>query len=190
VPAASLTNADSDFGSTPTLFTATINGTTRSMLGVSNKNGLYYAFDRTNLSAGPLWSVQIAASGESPDGGQGTISPSAWDGTSLYVAGTKTTINGSTCTGSVSALDPATGNFEWQDCLNTGAVLGAVMASPTLVTVATNKTMYVLAASSGAVLFQYTDPSSSTFFWGPPTVANGMVFAGNADGTLYAFHLP
>ncbi|MGH2516895.1 MAG: PQQ-binding-like beta-propeller repeat protein, partial [Ktedonobacterales bacterium] len=39
---------DGDFGSTPTLFTATIGGVSRSLLGIVGKNGLYYAFDRTN----------------------------------------------------------------------------------------------------------------------------------------------
>ncbi|HEU5228236.1 MAG TPA: PQQ-binding-like beta-propeller repeat protein, partial [Ktedonobacteraceae bacterium] len=34
---------DDDFGSTPTLFTATIGGTVHRMIGLVNKNGIYYA---------------------------------------------------------------------------------------------------------------------------------------------------
>src|SRR5579859_302804 len=47
---------DSDFGSTPTFFSANIGGKLRQMLGVPDKNGVYYAFNRASLSAGPLWS--------------------------------------------------------------------------------------------------------------------------------------
>ena len=43
---------DSDFVATPTLFTATINGAARSLVGAANKNGIFYALDRTNLAAG------------------------------------------------------------------------------------------------------------------------------------------
>lgn len=53
---------DSDFGSTPTLFQARINGIQHKMIGLINKNGIYYAFDRSNIAAGPLWQDQLALS--------------------------------------------------------------------------------------------------------------------------------
>src|SRR5205807_373687 len=105
--------ADSDFGATPTLFTATVGGKTTYMVGAVNKNGRYYALDRTNLAAGPLWTAPIST-------GQVNISSSAWDGTSLYVAGQKTVIGGVNCLSSVRALNPATGSFTWQACFNDG----------------------------------------------------------------------
>src|SRR5947209_8775599 len=37
---------DTDFGSTPTLFHATIGGTDTPLVGVPNKNGIYYTFNR------------------------------------------------------------------------------------------------------------------------------------------------
>ena len=46
---------DGDFGGTPTLFTATIDGVRRRLVGAASKNGFYYAFDRTNLASGPVW---------------------------------------------------------------------------------------------------------------------------------------
>jgi outer membrane protein assembly factor BamB len=119
VPAAQMGD-DSDFGDTPTLFTTVVNGVTRAMLGVANKNGYYYALDRTKLSAGPLWSQPLAVGGECPDCGDGSISPSAWDGTTVYVAAGNTTINGTACTSSVSAVNPATGAFTWRRCLTSG----------------------------------------------------------------------
>ena len=86
--------SDGDFGDTPTIFTATLNGTTHRLIGVANKNGIYYALDEANIAAGPVWQDSIAVPGSGPEGGQGSISPSAWDGTNLYVAGGNTTITG------------------------------------------------------------------------------------------------
>jgi hypothetical protein len=83
---------DSDFGDTPTVFTATIGATIHLLVGVANKNGIYYALDEANISSGPVRQQHIANSGQGPVGGQGSISPSAWDGTNLYVVSTGTQI--------------------------------------------------------------------------------------------------
>jgi outer membrane protein assembly factor BamB len=183
------TGGDTDFGSTPTLFTAVVNGVTRQMIGVANKNGFYYALDRTRLSAGPIWSEQFAVGGDCPDCGDGSISPSAWDGATLYVAAGTTTINGTTCDSSVSAINPATGAFVWRDCLTTGPVLGAVLASPGLVFVDSRAAAHVYDASNGNSLFQYQDTTGSSYFYAAPQLANGIFYAANADGNLYAFGL-
>src|SRR5215469_11552532 len=184
VPAALLTD-DSDFGSTPTLFTAVIGGMPHAMIGVANKNGYYYALDRTDLSAGPVWSVQLAVGGACPDCGDGSISPSAFDGTLLYAAGGTTTINGTTCTSSVAAINPANGTFAWQRCFTTGPILGAVFAAPGIIVTDTQTSVNVLSASTGITLFQYQDGSSSSYFYGAPIIAGGMLYAPNADGNLY-----
>src|SRR5215475_4095399 len=60
LPANQRPTRDSDFGSTPTLFTARIGGVVHQMLGLQNKNGVYYAFDRSAISSGPLWQRQMA----------------------------------------------------------------------------------------------------------------------------------
>lgn len=182
-------DGDSDFGNTPTLFSAAVNGGTRQMVGVANKNGNYYAFDRTKIGAGPTWTVSLARGGDCPDCGDGSISPSAFDGTTLYVAAGNTTINNVSCTSSVSALDPATGAFKWRHCITTGPTLGAVMATPGLVTVSSQKEVYVLDATTGNVLFSYTDTSPATYFFSAPNIAGGMLYAANDDGNLYAFGL-
>ena len=189
VPASQLGAGDSDFGNTPTLFTATVNGVTRAMIGVANKNGYYYAFDRTQLSAGPLWSDSLATGGECPDCGDGSISPSAFNGSTLFVAAGNTTINGTSCTSSISAIDPATGAFVWRRCLTTGPTLGAVVASPGLVVADSRSAVNVLDAATGNTLFQYADTSSSSYFFSAPAISNGMLYAPNDDGNLYAFGL-
>ena len=176
---------DGDFGSTPTFFSATINGTQHNMLGLINKNGIYYAFDRANISAGPLWQVKLAAAAN----GSGTINnvaSSAWDNTNLYAVGAQTTIKGTTCPGSLRALNPASGAFLWQDCLNQ-LPLDPVISVPGLVVVGFGNTFNVDNASNGNVLFTFQDTTTKSNFQGAATILNGVLYEGNNDGNLYAF---
>ena len=54
VPTSEQTFGDEDFGGTPTLFTATINGVQRQLVGAIDEDGLFFAWDRSDLAAGPL----------------------------------------------------------------------------------------------------------------------------------------
>lgn len=180
---------DSDFGTTPTLFHATINGVSHELVGMQNKNGKYYTFDRANIGTGPLWRATIAVGGACPQCGQGGISPSAWDGKTLYVAGGNTTINGSSCQGSLRALNPATGAFLWEHCLSSGPVLGAVTAVPGVLAVGQGTYLMVVAASTGQTLFRYQDTNSGSLYYGAASISNGVLYIGNQDGLLSAFGL-
>ena len=179
---------DSDFGSTPTLFQATIGGVLHKMLGLLNKNGIYYALDRTNLSAGPLWQVSVATPGTSPDKGKGSISSSSWDGTNLYVATGKTVLQGANCAGSLRALNPVDGTLIWAQCIP-GRVLAPVITVPGLVVVVGGTHMYVEDATTGNILFSFRDAKTNSNFWGAATISNGVLYQGNMDGNLYAFGL-
>ena len=173
--------SDSDFGSTPTLFQATINSIPHEMVGAVSKSGYYYAFDRTNISAGPIWQKQLSM-------GKSNISPSAWDGTTLYAASSRTTIKGQSCNGSVRALDPSTGAHLWEFC-TPDKVTGAVTLVPGLVIVGAGKYLFVLNAKTGQQLFMYHDQTSGSFFYGAASVSNGVLYIGSKDGTLFAFGL-
>jgi polyvinyl alcohol dehydrogenase (cytochrome) len=178
---------DSDFGSTPTLF-KTSTGTL--MVGVANKNGTYYAFDRSHIAAGPIWRAQVAQAGQCPQCGAGSISPSAWDGTSLYVGGGKTSIGGKTCPGSVRKLNPDDGSFLWQHCMGNGPVLGSVTATSSgIVTAAQGNSVIVMNASNGKTVARLTDNKPGSLLYGGPTISNGIVFEGNLDGNLYAYSI-
>ena len=180
VPALQQTT-DSDFGSTPTLFTATINGTATPMVGAVNKNGMYYAFTRGALSSGPVWSARIANGGGALTG---SLSSSAWDGTQIYAAGGATTINGLTCKGSLRALDPATGQFHWQTCFPGGAVVGAVAAVPGLVVVGEGRTIAAVSASTGTIVSSYRESNAGLL--GEPTLSNGVLYMADSAGNIYA----
>ena len=157
------------------------------MVGLQNKNGVYYAFERSSLSNGPAWKTQIANRGECPECGTGNISSSAWDGNYLYVAGGNTTINGVKCQGSVQALQPDTGNITWRNCLHSGPVIAAVTAVPGVVFLGQGAYFMGFDASTGNTLFSYQDTNSNSNFWGPASISNGVAYIGNQDGTLFAF---
>ena len=180
-------NSDSDFISSPSLFTATIAGSAHRMVGVANKNGIYYALDEANLAHGPVWELTVATNGGCPQCGNGSISPSAWDGTNLYVAGGNTTINGQNCKGGLRALNPATGAVVWAQCMPEGPVLSAVSAVPGVVAVTEGTAIWLMATSDGHSLFKALDNSKGSFYEAAPTIANGVVYTANSDGNFFAY---
>lgn len=175
--------SDGDFGATPTLFNATIGGTSHKMIGLINKNGIYYAFDRTTISTGPLWQKRLAAP-TSPY--ENNISSSAWNGSYLYASGAATTIKGKKCQGSLQALNPASGAFIWQDCLSQNA-LDPVIAVPGLAEIGDGTSFIIVNSSTGAHLFTFQDMSAKSNFWTAGSISNGVLYVGNKDGKLYAF---
>ena len=178
--------SDADFGSVPTLFS----GGGKSLVGVANKNGVFYAFDRTNIAAGPVWTQQVATnSGSCPQCDNGSISPAVWDGSTLYVGGGQITINGTVCKGSVNALNPATGAFKWQHCLQSGPVLGSLVGINGVVVATQGSWINGLNMSTGAAIFHYQDTASGATYYSPVCIANGYMFAANLDGSFVAFGL-
>jgi polyvinyl alcohol dehydrogenase (cytochrome) len=178
-------STDGDFGSTATLFTATISGVVHQMVGLLNKNGIYYAFDRTTISAGPLWQVQLATPATNFEN---NVSSSAWDGSQLYISAASTTINGSMCAGSLRALNPASGAFNWEDCL-AADVLGPVTAVPGVAEVGSGTSFILIDTQTGNQLFSFQDTSTGSQFMGPGSISGGVLYQGNADDYLYAFGL-
>lgn len=152
---------DSDFGASPTQFTATLDGTPTAVVGACNKNGTYYALKIAALTAGPIWSHYM---------GVGECDAAAvWDGRNLIAAGAgTTTIGGTTYKGSVQSLNPATGVPVWQTGLP-----GSVIGSPTedgagLVAAqvygpASATGVFLLNAETGAVVDKIPLPNSPLF---------------------------
>ena len=177
---------DTDFGTTPTLFSATINGTLTKLVGAPNKNGIFYAMKRDALGNGPVWEKTIANGGDCPQCGNGSISPPGWDGTNLYVAGGDTTINGSSCAGSLRALNPANGNFRWEKCFNSGPVLGAVSLVRGVAFVGQGSVLVAVATAHGKTLFNY---DTGAQIYEGASISNGIVYIGSTNANMYAFGL-
>jgi polyvinyl alcohol dehydrogenase (cytochrome) len=151
---------DSDFGAGANLFTATIHGQPKDLVGAGQKSGTYWAFDAD--TGATVWSTRVGSGGHLGGIHWGT----ATDGTRIYtennyegtepfpIGGMGPQAGQMAATGVWSALDPSSGEILWQ------------IANP------------VLAA-----------PLNGASCNGPVAVTNGVLFAGSMDmaGTMFAF---
>ena len=176
----SAANADSDWGDSPILFT---DGNGRAMVAGIDKNGFLYAFDRSNLALGPIWSEQIAIGGICPTCGDASVASMAFAQGLLYVAGGNTTIAGLGYPGAVRAINPTTGAVVWARGL-AGPVIPALAYDNGMVFAGSGPRLEVLDAGTGARLFSY---STSGAIYSPPSISGGTVFIGSGDGNVYAF---
>jgi outer membrane protein assembly factor BamB len=196
VPASQQTG-DADFGASPTIFSADLNGTTTAMVGACDKNGIYYALRQGHLHAGPVWERRIAvAYGTKPNPGGQCDAAAIWDGKKLIEAGgNATVINGVTYQGSVQSLDPATGTPIWQTGIP-GEVIGSptedgagVVAAQIFQSNTGNYGVYLLSAASGAIL-GFISTGSSPIFSQPVFAGNDLLVAGNNTVGLKAYGVP
>jgi outer membrane protein assembly factor BamB len=178
---------DSDFGSSPTEFTAVVGGVTTTMVGSCNKNGIFYALRAGNLAAGPVWSQRLGQP-QSPTGGQ-CDAAAVWDGRRLFAASNNTNINGASFGGSLRRIDPATGAVIWSrglpgpvigsPTLNAGGVLAvgvfARVAGP-----------FLVGASGGALLWTAPNPNGKTFAQSPFT-ASGLYLSTTQNTGITAY---
>jgi len=187
---------DGDWGGSATMFSASINGVTTPMVGMCNKNGVYYAFNQDNLKAGPIWQTQISV--PYPGGTEACLAAAIWDGTRLIEGGgAPTTIGGTTYMGSVQALNPATGAPIWQTGLP-GTVVGSptedgsgVVAAPTLQSSTGTNGVYLLNAATGAILDFIPTPLSSLFGQAIFSGRDLLIGTGSAEGlTAYQITTP
>lgn len=184
---------DLDWGSSPTLFEATLDGVTTQLVGANEKNGIFYAFRAIELEQGPVWSLQVGVTGDL--GTVGTcLAAAIWDSTrkQLLVGSNQTTIQSQTFAGSMRAMDPATGAILWE----TGLTAGPVMGSPTLngggvlaagtynLPSPTANAVYLLDASNGNILT--TIPEISPVF-AQPVFSDTHFLVATSAGILTAY---
>ena len=181
VPSSEL-GPDSDFGGSPTLFSATIGTSTVQLVGACNKNGVYYTLQQGNLAAGPVWRFQAGTPTTVSDR---CDAAAVWDGSNLYIAGNQTVIGGVTYNGSVSSVDPATGTPHWQRGLP-GAVVGTptldgagVLAVPTF----NASELLLIDAATGSVLKTITTGPD----FGQPVFADNMLLFPTKKSGLWAY---
>jgi len=177
---------DSDFGGSPSLFTATLAGVPTLMVGACNKNGVYYAFRRNNLHAGPVWQRKIGTAYGS--GGVHTQCDAAaiWDGSHLFIAGNRTLIKGVTYAGSIREVDPATGAPLWQRGL-TGAPIGAPTLNGSGVLAVSEYSngavLDLINAKNGTVLRSFNTGRD----FGQPVFADALVLMPTQSNGLWAY---
>ncbi len=127
---------DHDFGASPTLFSGVVAGSSSNLVGACNKNGIFYALQRNQLSAGPVWRFRVGE--PSTEAGatsffDACLATAVSDNTKslLFVASNRTAnVDGSSAFGSIRALSPdanPAARVIWDDALPC-----AVLGSPTL----------------------------------------------------------
>jgi outer membrane protein assembly factor BamB len=184
VPTAALPG-DSDFGASPTLFSATVGGTTTPMVGACNKNGHFYAVNAATMTL--AWDFKL-------DRGRGPcLGAAIWDGKRLFVAGNQATVHGTAFLGSVRHMNPATGKAIW----STGLPNGGVLASPSLdgagvIAAATYQPsggkngLYLLDSKTGDILGFYPNPGNAKSS-GQPIFSDGYLIESRQNGlTVYS----
>jgi outer membrane protein assembly factor BamB len=172
---------DGDFGGSPTLFGPD--------LGACNKNGIYYMLLRSSMAL--VWKARIGAQSSSSTPAQ-CDAAAAYDGTYLYIAGTKTTIGSTSYLGSIRRVDPATGSFLWQTGLPDGVIGSPTMNGGGMIGVGTydttapsNDGVFLINASNGHIVRELL-PGHNDF--AQNVFANSMLFAANSTA-LYAYGL-
>ena len=184
---AGLQIADGDFGAGPTLFNSATNVP---MVGAVNKDGVFFAFDRANISK-PVWTLRISPPPGNP------VAPAAFDGSSLYLGGDFANVsaspspngwvpNGTHVGGVLWSVNATTGKVNW-DVVFPGIIYGAPVYANGVVVAAGGHRLSVVDASNGQILFNWT---LSQGYFGAASISHGQIFFGNINGRLYAFHLP
>jgi polyvinyl alcohol dehydrogenase (cytochrome) len=151
---------DWDFGTSPNLFSAAIDGGVRDVVGAGQKSGVYWAIDADTHEL--LWKNQVGPGGHlggihwgaATDGARVYVGVNDELGTAYKLGGAGSQRGTTTSVGSWAALDAVSGKTLWQ------------VANPAM-----------------------TAPLNGASVNGPVAVVNGVVFGGSmdADGMMYAF---
>ena len=185
-----ISNLDDDFGSSPTLFSATINGQVQQLVGACNKNGDFYALEQNALSSGPIW--QDALGNSATGVADACLSTASWDGSHLLITTNSSTINGVTYPAVARELDPATGAILWETPLSVGPVVSISAVNGTGVEAfgtynpGGSNPLTLLNTTTGAQLATYTMGADA----GGPVWADGYLIAASGNGKIYALQPP
>ncbi|MGA2535660.1 MAG: PQQ-binding-like beta-propeller repeat protein, partial [Terracidiphilus sp.] len=206
------TGPDYDFGQGPSEITYSTKHGTKTIIGIGQKSGIYYAFDPDNGNL--LWATQVG-----PGSSLGGMEwGSASDGKRIYVAITNyygIPVPGVGSAGFWAALDPETGAILWRTADPNGAVdLGPLTVANGVVYVpstgqentvaggtgnaATAPTMLALDAATGKVLWNFASGSSTiagaavsdgSVYWGTGYTHLGVPGITGGNNTFYAFKI-
>jgi len=161
--------ADGDFGGSPVFF--------GSYVGACNKNGIFYAVNQATMKV--VWWKRIA---NAAGGMAECLAAPAYNGTDLFLGGSKTTIDGTAYAGSVQERLATNGKLVWATGM-TGSVIGSpALDGGGVLTAGTfggsPAGVFLIDAASGAVIEQLT--TGATF--GQSVFASNRLFTANSNG--------
>ena len=165
---------DYDFGAGPQLFNATINGQNRQLMGIGQKSGFYWVFDRT--TGEPIWKTFVGAANV----GGGIRGEAAVKDGVIYVWSNNAYQDGkdpSQFLITVKALDAATGKNLWVTDQAQPAVgwSAGFLAGDVFFVGSLDGTIQGYNIKDGSVVFKATAPGP---VGSPLLVANNTLFVG------------
>jgi polyvinyl alcohol dehydrogenase (cytochrome) len=177
---------DTDFGTNPILYEATVNGVRRKLVAAGQKSGVFWALDRETGEV--VWSNAVSP-GSALIGG--FLNNGAYDGERIIAAGSR---GSSTAPGSeepndnrrarLVALDPGTGAIIWERQIG-GWVWAPITIANGVGYVAVDTTLQAFDTRTGEKLFTF--PTAGTIT-SAPAVAEGRVHFGS--GVSYFGTIP
>jgi polyvinyl alcohol dehydrogenase (cytochrome) len=191
---------DSDFGTNPILFEATVDGEPRRLLGAGQKSGMFWTLDRETGEV--VWSRQVSG-GSALIGG--VFNNGAYDGERIIVAGNNGTSEGPgsepsngrsrgiaapVTTSVLMAMDPATGDVFWERQLPAW-VWGPITIAGDVGLVCADNTIQAFDVRTGEKLAQIetegTIASGASIAGGRVYFGSGLAYLGTTNGTkVYA----
>ena len=171
---------DSDFGAGPTLFNDSHG---HLFVGATDKNGFFYALNRSNVTTNGSWTPDWA------EWTWGAYSPAAFANGQLFLGGGQL-LTPPYLPGSVWSVDPLNGTPKWETEVN-GVVYGALAYANGLIIAPAGAYLYVLNATNGAILEQLSLPSTPTTqtIEGAPSVEQGRIFYESGDYSTHGLFL-
>jgi hypothetical protein len=153
------TGGDLDFGTTPVIFH---DNQSRVLVGANHKNGVFYTFVLSNISAGPIWQKSTGtAVGMMP-----AYDPNFGSGGTLFIGGSSNRI---------FAVDPATGADRWP-AVTLSAMHGNMAIANGLIFVNTGTSgLRILRESDGSTLRTLVPASAGSSNSGV-AVSNGFIY--------------
>lgn len=169
---------DTDFGTNPILFEATVNGVRRKMLGAGQKSGVFWGLDRETGEV--IWSTAVSP-GTALVGG--FLNNGAYDGERIIASGST---GRSEAPGSedplegnrrsrLVALDPATGAIIWDRQVG-GWTFAPVTVANGVGYLAADKVVQAFDTRTGEKLFSFQTNGTISC---APVVAEGRVYFGS-----------
>lgn len=151
---------DLDFGTTPVAFH---DAAGRNLIGANNKNGVFYAYDRTALGSGPVWQRETGiAVGAMP-----AYDEDAGPGGTLFIMGDNAVLFG---------VDPATGADRWPPVAVAFSNGNIAVANGLVFTGGGGGFVPIVDAASG-VLMRILAPQTSDRTFSGVVVSGGVIYS-------------